>query len=94
MRTKFNTCLNQPIKMWNLPVLALFFAVIAGIIGAILKGMMFGFGGAIGGFILGGYMAQKTHTGELQRWVYWHLPSSFISISNICLPSSHLRVFF
>ena len=90
-RVRFNNCLNKETKYWNVPLGALIGCAFLGGMLVLFKGILWGFGGAASGFIIGTLVAKAWWQGNLQRFLYWNLPLSKILFTKR-FPQSHMRV--
>jgi hypothetical protein len=89
-RVKFSNCLNKEIRFWNIPLGSL---IGGGIIGGscwMTKGIFWFFGGGAAGFLLGGWLMRQWWLGNVQRYLYWNLPSWLIT-GNKNIPDSSMR---
>lgn len=90
-RVKFNNCLNKEIKFWNISLGSLIGGGLLGSICWYLQNLLWFFGGGAIGFAIGGYLLHQYYLGNVQRFLYWHLPVSNILLGKK-IPASHLRV--
>jgi hypothetical protein len=67
-------CLNKQQKIYNLLKGQILGGIVAGFVGGAFGGLLFGFGAAAIGFMLGGNFENNWFRGKLQRWAYWYLP--------------------
>lgn len=89
-RKVFNNCLNKERKIYNISYAALIGAAGCAFLPGITWGLMHAFCGGAIGFIVGGWLSQQWHAGNLQRKLYWHLPYGKYWIDKE-VPESHHR---
>jgi hypothetical protein len=87
-----NRALNKEIKYYGLSSLGLMGAVFIGVIIWMYLGMVFGILGVAMGYAVSSYAARSWHSGDIQKVMYWHLPSHRL-FGNKYLPESHKRCF-
>lgn len=94
MRTTFNKCLNTEPKIYNISYVSIMGGASTGITGACLYGFLGFFGGFVIGFVIGKKVGEGWWSGNIQRYMYWNLPS-FFTLSIIgkekSIPPSHIR---
>ncbi len=89
-RVTLNRALNQEPKIYGLSYLG---TIGVGIIGCLIWmrfGMVIGIIGVAIGYVISAYVAQRWHSGLLQRYLYWHLPFK-VMFGGKYLPQSHQR---
>jgi hypothetical protein len=87
---EFIDCLNKEPKAFNCNFGSL---IGGGIMLALLgfsKGLFFGLGAGVAGFIIGGYVSRQWFLGNLQRKIYWQLPFANIWLDRNA-PASSMR---
>ena len=88
-RRKFNNCLNTEAKIFNVSVVSLIFGGVVAVMLGLSKGLLFGFGGGIAGFILGGWVSKEWYLGNIQRKIYWNFAGQKIYIDSNIVESHH-----
>lgn len=86
----FNTCLNKERKVFNCSFPALIVGGVMLTLTGIRFGIVFGLVAAGVGYLLGTYLGKCWHKGELQRYLYLHLPFARLWLDQVA-PDSHLR---
>lgn len=86
-RTRFNKALNKETRFYNIQMGAFIGLITMGLI-CLIRGILFGFAGAGVGFLVGGYIYRRWHSGLLQRYFYWWCG---MALRGRKLPPSYLR---
>lgn len=89
-RIRFNNCLNQEIKVWNISVIGLVMGGLLGLILGLVKGLLWGLAASTVGLAIGGWLGRQWWMGNIQRWLYWHLPISKLLFGRV-IPKSYHR---
>ena len=85
-----NRALNKEIKYYGLSYLGMIGASAIGLCIWMYLGMTFGIIGFVIGYSISAFVAKAWHTGDIQRFIYWHLPSIGL-FGGKYLPKSHHR---
>ena len=85
-----NKALNTEIKYYGLSYLGIIGATAIGSLVWARFGMTFGIMGFIIGYGVAAVAAKGWHSGNVQRFIYWHLPSGGL-FSGKYIPKSHHR---
>ncbi|MBP7189645.1 MAG: hypothetical protein KA998_00145 [Rickettsiaceae bacterium] len=89
-RRVFSTCLNKERKIYNCSVWAFICGGLALLFAGLAKGLLWGMGLGVGGFLLGSFLSKQWHQGNIQRLIYAHIPfAKYIVDKN--MPESHHR---
>lgn len=86
----FVTCLNDEVKIYNFPVMAVVVCAAGFAVVGLFKGLIWGMGAGALGFVLGSWLSKEWHAGDLQRKLYWQLPWQKAWIHKN-MPESHHR---
>ncbi|MCP3848690.1 MAG: hypothetical protein GY694_00425 [Gammaproteobacteria bacterium] len=92
MSNRFNKSLNLQSRLFGFPVAGYIFAGVGVVLLTTIFGVVVAFVGGIAFFGFGVIIGNKWHSGELQKWCYWHLPFAKYFICRK-IPSSHHRRF-
>ena len=92
-QVRLNKALNKEIKYYGLSYLGLIGGLLFGCLIWMRFGMTIGILASMIGYGLSAIVAKSWHSGRLQRYIYWHLPSSKI-FGGKYLPPSYARCFF
>ena len=90
-RREFIDCLNSEPKAFNCNFGSLIGGGISLALLGFSKGLFWGFGAGIIGFIIGGWVSRQWFLGNLQRKIYWSLPFASIWLDKNIPPSSNRR---
>lgn len=85
---QLNRALNKEIKYYGLSYLGLIGAMMIGCGVWLRFGMTIGIMGFAIGYIFAAHIAKSWHLGEMQRFMYWHLPVGWLFGSKY-LPKSY-----
>lgn len=89
-RREFIDCLNKEPKIFNCNFGSLACGGILFALFGFSKGLFWGFGVGIVGFVVGGWYSREWFLGNLQRKIYWILPFAKIWLDKN-IPSSSER---
>ena len=89
-RRVFTKCLNQELKIFNFSVGSLIGGGILVVLVGLSKGLMWGMGAGVIGFMIGRWLSKQWFLGQIQRKLYWYLPFEKIFIDKNT-PPSYLR---
>ena len=89
-RRVFTKCLNQELKIFNFSVGSLIGGGILLVLVGLSKGLMWGMGAGVIGFMIGRWLARKWCFGQRQCKPYWYLQFVKIFIDKNT-PPSYLR---
>ena len=78
-RIPINRCLNKEQKLYGLKVTGLVIAFILGIVVLIKFNFTFAIFGSVLGYLAGAGISKHWHTGYIQRWLYWNLPTQILA---------------
>jgi hypothetical protein len=87
-----NRAIDKENKYYGLKLVGLIFGAFFGVIILIVVNMTAGIIATIVGYGMGAYIGNSWHSGRLQRFIYWNLPSVGV-FRNKYLPPSHIRKF-
>ncbi|NRB10187.1 MAG: hypothetical protein HRU35_01010 [Rickettsiaceae bacterium] len=87
---RFNNCLNQPTKLYNVPIGGLIVGGFSLLLFSIIYGVVTGVVVMTLGFFLGNWFGKNWYLGRIQSYIYWHLPIAKILIDKK-LPESYQR---
>jgi hypothetical protein len=88
---EFIDCLNKEPKAFNCNYGSLIGGGILLTLLGFSKGLFWGFGGGVAGFVMGGWISRQWFLGNLQRKMYWQLPFANIWLSSNAPSSSNRR---
>ena len=91
-RRVFTKCLNNEPKAFNFSIGSIVGGVSLLALFGFGKGLMWGIGFGAIGFTVGGWISKQWFLGNIQRKLYWHLPSSRLLIDKNCPESHHLKL--
>ena len=85
-----NRCLNREAKLYGLSYLGVIGGGMTCLLVWLKFGMTIGIISSTIGYGLSAYVGKRLHSGELQRFIYWHLPFKGM-FGGKYLPESHKR---
>lgn len=89
-RRTFNSCLNKEQRIYNFSVGSIACAALAFLFVGLAKGIVWGIGAAVGGYVLGDLLSKQWHEGNMQREIYWRIPFAKYYVDKN-MPESHHR---
>ena len=90
-RREFIDCLNSEPKAFNCNFGSLIGGGISLALLGFSKGLFWGLGAGVAGFLLGGRLSRQWFLGHLQRKIYWQLPFANIWLDKNIPPSSQRK---
>ena len=91
-RVRLNRALNKEIKYYGLSYLGMIGASMIGCVVWLKFGMTMGIIGFVVGYGASAIIAKNWHNGLVQRFIYWHLPLSYL-FGGKYLPEGYKRCF-
>ncbi|MEM6338607.1 MAG: hypothetical protein AAF673_01615 [Pseudomonadota bacterium] len=92
-QVSLNKALNKEVKYYGLSYLGLIGGMLFGCLVWMRFGMTVGILGSIIGYGFSAIIAKSWHKGDLQNYIYWHLPVKNM-FGGKYLPPSHARCFY